>query len=402
MATRIISKKPDGLESRPMVMNLGPSHPAMHGTLRIIAEVDGETIVKASQEIGYLHCGFEKLAESRTYTQWLTVTDRMNYVSALSNNIGLVLAAEALLGIEVPERCRWIRTILSELGRLSDHVMNVGLMGMDLGAFTVMLWGFKDREKLYDIFEACCGGRMTMSYPRVGGLARDVPKDFKERVREGIRGFLPVCDEFETMLTKNRIWLDRTMGTGVISAEDAIRYGVTGPPLRASGVPYDLRRDDPYLCYDEVEFDVITSDQGDVNARYHVRLEEMREAVRIIEQCLEKMPDTGPVNVDDFGVILPPKDVVGSEMEGLIHHFKLIMEGMRTPVGEVYHATEAPCGELGFYIASAGEGKPYRMHVRAPSFYNYQPYGRMIEGQLISDAIATMASMNIVAGELDR
>lgn len=385
-----------------MVLNLGPSHPAMHGTLRVVAEVDGETIVKATLEIGFLHCGFEKLAEHRTYTQWLTVTDRMNYVSALSNNIGFVLGVEELLGVKVPERCAWIRTVLSELSRMSDHVMNIGLMAMDLGAMTVMLWAFKERETLYDVFEACCGGRMTMSYPRVGGLVRDVPKDFKERVRYGIRGIRGFCDEIETMLTKNRIWLDRTQGVGCLSAADAISYGVTGPVLRASGVPYDLRKDAPYLCYDQVDFDVVTCPGCDVNARYHVRLEELREAVRIVEQCLEKMPDEGPINVDDPGVILPPKEKVYNQMESLIQHFKMIIEGMRMPVGESYHATEAPNGELGYFIASGGQGKPHRLHVRAPTFYNYQTYGRMIEGELLSDAIASMASLNIVAGELDR
>jgi len=265
-----------------------------------------------------------------------------------------------------------------------------------------MLWCFTERERLYDVFEACCGGRMTMSYPRVGGLVRDVPKDFKERVRNGIKGILPLCDEMETMLTKNRIWLDRTVGVGKITAEDAIRYGMTGPCLRASGVPYDVRRDKPYLCYDQVDFDVVVSDTCDVNARYHVRLEEMREAVRIVEQCLDKMPDKGPVNVDDYGIVLPPKENVSGGMEALIHHFKMIIEGIKMPVGESYHCTEAPNGELGFYIVSGGEGKPQRLHVRAPTFYNYQPFPRMIEGELLSDAIATMASLNIVAGELDR
>jgi len=402
MTTKTTVARTVDRSSRNMVLNIGPSHPAMHGTLRIVAELDGETITKATLEIGYLHCGFEKLAEHRTYNQWLTVTDRMNYVSALANNIGFVLAVEALLGVEVPERCAWIRTVLYELSRLSDHVMNIGLMAMDLGAMTPMLWSFKERETLYDVFEACCGGRMTMSYPRVGGLARDVPKDFKERVRFGIKGIRSYCDEIETMLTKNRIWLDRTQGVGILTKEDAVQYGATGPVLRASGVPYDLRKDAPYLCYDRVDFDVVTSDTCDVNGRYHVRLDEMREAVRIVEQCLDKMPEAGPINVDDYGVILPPKEKVYDQMESLIHHFKLIMEGMRMPVGESYHATEAPNGELGYYVVSGGTGRPHRLHVRAPTFYNYQPYPLMIEGRMISDAIAAMASLNIVAGELDR
>jgi NADH dehydrogenase I D subunit len=400
METKV--KRIDGLEPRPLVLNIGPSHPAMHNTLRLIAELDGEILRKGELEIGYLHCGFEKIAESKTYHQFIVYTDRMGYTSALANNIGYVLAVEKLLGIDVPERCMWIRMILAELARISDHAMSVGLAAMDIGAFTVMLYGFIEREICYDIFEATTGGRMTMSYPRIGGLARDVPADFRERALKIADRIEPFCQEVEQLLDGNRIWNERTRGVGVIPREDAVSYGITGPILRSFGVDYDIRKVNPYLFYDRVEFDVPLAEDGDVFDRYKVRVNEMRQAARIIRQCCEKMPAEGPVNVDDHGIILPPKDAVYESLEALIHHFKLVMHGIRIPAGESYFATETPNGELGFYIVSDGSRHPVRMRVRPPTFYNCQPYVQMSTGGYLADAIAIMASLNIAAGELDR
>lgn len=395
-------KRVDGLEPRPMVINIGPVHPAMHNTLRLIAEIDGERIVRSDLEIGYLHCGFEKIAESKTYHQFIAYTDRMAYTSALCNNIGYCMAVEELLGVTVPERCQWIRVILAELARISDHAMSVGLAAMDIGAFTVMLYGFIEREICYDVFEVVTGGRMTMSYPRIGGLARDVPDDFGERalaVADRVEKFL---DEAYTLLNNNRIWNERTRGVGVIPRQDMVSYGVTGPLLRAAGVNYDVRKVRPYLTYDRIDFDVPMAEDGDVFDRYWVRCEEIRQSARIIRQAVKKMPRTGPVNIDDPGVILPPKEKVYNNIESLIHHFKLIMHGMRIPEGESYFCTETPNGELGFYLVSDGSAHPVRMRVRPPTFYNLQPYCDMIRGGYVADAIAVMASLNIAAGELDR
>ncbi len=395
-------KKADGLEPRPMVINLGPSHPSMHNTLRVIAELDGEIIRKADLEIGYLHCGFEKIAESKTYHQFIAFTDRMGYTSALCNNIGYVLAVEKLLGIDVPERCKWIRVILAELARLSDHVMSIGLMAMDIGAFTVMLYGFIERELIYDVFEASTGGRMTMSYPRIGGLVKDVPKDFGERVLKFADRVDPFCSEVEELLENNRIWNERTRGVGVIPREEAVNWGITGPLLRAFGVNYDIRKVNPYLTYDQIDFEVPLRPEGDVFARYKVKMAEMRQSARILRQAVEKMPKSGPINIDDHGIILPPKDGMKGSIESLIHHFKLIIDGIKIPAGESYFCTETPNGELGFYIVSDGGRHPVRMRVRPPTFYNLQPFPRMVEGGFISDSIAVMASLNIAAGELDR
>jgi len=392
----------DGLQPRPMVVNIGPSHPSMHNTLRIVAELDAEHIVKSDLEIGYLHCGFEKIAESKTYHQFIAYTDRMGYTAALCNNIGYVMAVEKLLGVEVTERCQWLRVILAELARISDHAMGVGLLAMDIGAFTVMLYGFIEREICYDIFEVATGGRMTMSFPRIGGLARDVPDDFGERalnIADRIDKFL---GEVSTLLDNNRIWNERTRGVGVIPPEDAVSYGITGPILRSFGVNYDVRKANPYLTYDQIDFDVPLGETGDVFDRYYVRCEELRQSARIIRQAVKKLPK-GPVNIDDPGIILPPKvDGVHDSIESLIHHFKLIMHGIRIPEGESYFATETPNGELGFYVVSDGSRHPVRMRVRPPTFYNLQPFSDMVQGAFLSDAIAVMASLNIAAGELDR
>ncbi|HZN61438.1 MAG TPA: NADH dehydrogenase (quinone) subunit D [Planctomycetota bacterium] len=394
------------LGSRRMIINFGPQHPATHGTLRTLIELDGETVTKMTPEIGYLHSGFEKLAEYRTYNQIVTITDRMNYLSPLSNNVGFALAVEEMMGLKVTPRCAAIRVVLSELSRIADHVLSVGLQAMDLGAFSVMLWTFIEREKLYDIFEAVTGARLTTSYTRVGGLFRDVPPDFEELCR----GFMGKCaktiDEIESVLNENRIFLDRTKGVGAISRADAISYGLSGPLLRSCGVRRDVRKDRPYLGYEQYEFDVITADEGDVYSRYHVRVGEMRQALRIIDQALKKMP-SGPVNVDDPRVALPPKDAFNKPqggMEGLIYHFKNYMfgHGVCPPKGEIYSSTEAPNGELGWYLVSDGTQKPWRMRVRPPSLYNYQAFPRMCEGKLLSDMVAVLSSLNIIAGELDR
>lgn len=393
-----------------MQMNIGPQHPATHGTLRLKCEVDGEIVVKVEPEIGFLHTGFEKLGEYRNYNQFVVISDRMNYLSPLNNNIGFAIACEELFNVTVPARGQYIRVIMAELSRIADHVVSVGLQGMDLGAFSVMLWTFIEREKLYDIFEAVTGARLTTSWTRVGGVFRDVPADFPELVNGFLAKFPAVVDEIEYMLNKNKIFMDRTIGVGAISKEDAVSYGVTGPLLRACGVPYDIRKAKPYLCYNELNFDVPTRTEGDVYARYQVRLAEMRESIKIVRQALEKLPGGGankeklPVNSVDHKVALPSKDMVYHDMESLIHHFKITMpgHGLIPPKGEVYSSTETPNGELGFYIVSDGTGLPYRVRIRPPSYYNYATFPQQAAGRLISDAVACMASINVIAGELDR
>ncbi len=396
----------DDLGARRMVVNFGPQHPATHGTLRSIIELDGERVARLEPEIGYLHSGFEKLAEYRTYNQVVTITDRMNYLSSLNNNVGFVVAVEELMGIEVTPRCAAIRVILSEISRIADHIICVGLQAMDLGAFTVMLWGFIEREAAYMIFEHVTGGRLTTSYTRVGGLTRDVPDDFEDMCRAFSKKCSQTIDEMEAMLIENAIFLDRTKGIGAISKEDAISYGITGPVLRACGVPYDLRRERPYLGYENYDFKVCTAEEGDVFARFVVRIAEMRESLKIIDQALTKMPK-GPVKVDDPRVALPDKNAAMAPqggMEGLIYHFKNYMfgHGVCPPAGEVYSATEVPNGELGFYLVSDGTQKPFRMRTRPPSLYNYQAFPKMSQGSLISDLVAILSSLNVIAGELDR
>ena len=386
-----------------VAMNLGPQHPATHGTLRLKLDLDGEIIAKVEPEIGFLHTGFEKLGEYRNYNQFVVISDRMNYLSPLNNNIGFAVACEELFGIEVPPRGQYLRVIMAELSRLADHVISVGLQAMDLGAFSVMLWTFIEREKLYDIFEAVTGARLTTSWTRVGGVFRDVPPDFPRLVNDFLAKFPAVIDEIEQMLNRNKIFKDRTIGIGVLTKEEAISFGVTGPLLRACGVPYDIRKVRPYLCYAKLDFDVPIQTAGDVFARYQVRVAEMRQAVRIIRQALEQLPE-GPVNSADHKITLPPKEMVYRDMESLIHHFKLSMpgHGVLPPKGEVYSCTEAPNGELGFYLVSDGTGLPYRVRVRPPSFYNYTAFPKQVTGRLLSDAIAVMASLNVIAGELDR
>jgi NADH-quinone oxidoreductase subunit D len=394
------------LGTRRMIVNFGPQHPATHGTLRNIIELDGERVVKLVPEIGYLHSGFEKISEYRTYNQTVVVTDRMNYLSPLCNNIGFSLAVEEMMGIKVTPRCAAIRIALAELSRIADHILSVGLQAMDLGAFTVMLWTFIEREKLYDIFENVTGARLTTSYTRVGGLLRDVPPDFEEMARKFMTGCSKTIDEIEDCLNNNRIFIDRTKGVSPVPKEVAISYGLTGPLLRAAGVAYDLRRARPYLGYENLQFDVITEENGDCWSRYRVRIREMRESLRIVDQVLRTMPQ-GPIYVDDPRIVIPPKDAINHPaggMEGLIYHFKNIMmgHGMCPPKGEVYSSTEAPNGELGFYLVSDGTQRPWRWRVRPPSLYNYQAFPYMTEGGLLSDVVAVLSSINIIAGELDR
>jgi NADH-quinone oxidoreductase subunit D len=390
--------------SRTLTVNMGPQHPAMHGTLRNVLELDGERIVRALPEIGYLHTGFEKLGEQHTYNQFVTTTDRMNYLSPICNNVAFALSAEALMGVEVPVRGQWARVILSELTRISDHVLAVGLMAMDLGAFSVMLWTFVERERLYDIFENVTGTRLTTSWTRVGGVSRELPDDFEPQVRAFVDKFPAVLDELERMLDRNQIWLNRTKGVGVLDKDFALEMGVTGPVLRASGVPYDVRREYPYLTYPSIDFEVPTLSDGDSFARYKQRILEMRQSLRILNQALDRIPKSGPLSAANNKVTLPAKQDVYTGMESLIHHFEITMygRGLAMPKGESYVATEAPNGELGFYIGSDGAGVPYRVRVRPPSFYNYQIFPYLVEGLMISDAISVLAGLNVIAGELDR
>jgi NADH dehydrogenase I D subunit len=392
-----------GLNEQEMVVNFGPQHPATHGTLRLVMHLEGERVKKVEPEIGYLHTGFEKFGESRTYNQFIVTTDRMNYLSAMCNNIGYAMAIEELLGIEVPPRGQYIRTIMYELSRISDHILSVGLQAMDLGAFSVMLWAFIEREKLYDVFELASGGRLTTSYTRVGGLAYDAPDDLVPRVRSFLPRLKDLLVEMDESLSHNRIFIDRCRGVGVLTKEDAIGFGVTGPIARASGVDRDLRRDRPYGPYEDFDFEVPTRTEGDAYSRYEVRMDEVRQAARIVEQCLDKMP-SGPVNSLNEKVVLPDKDAVYTRMESLIHHFMLEMpgHGVKTPKGDVYHATESPNGELGWFVVGDGTAVPYRLRCRPPSFFNYQAIQRMVTGSLISDVVSCLGSLNVIAGELDR
>lgn len=392
-----------GLTTDRMVLNMGPQHPATHGTLRLVLELDGEKVVKAEPHIGYLHSGFEKLGEYKTYNQWITLSDRLNYLSPLCNNIGFAQAVEKLIGLEIPERAKYIRVILAELSRIADHLVWVGTHALDIGAMTAFLYGFEAREWLYDLFEHTTGARLTTSYTRVGGFLKDVPEDFEELVKQFIKKFPKVLKQLHGLLTRNRIWMDRIRGIGYLSKEDAINYGVTGPVLRGSGIDYDVRKNFPYLIYDRLDFEIPVCDDGDVYSRYLVRMEEMAQSLKITEQCIKDFPD-GPVNVADEKYKLPQKENVYHTIEGLIHHFKNVMpgHGFPVPAGEIYDATEAPNGELGFYLVSDGTNKPIRLRVRPPSFVNFAPFDVLMRGNMVSDAVAILGSLNIIAGELDR
>lgn len=385
-------------------MNFGPQHPATHTTLRLILKLDGERVVDATPDIGYLHSGFEKLGEHLDYNQYVTVTDRMNYVSPMSNNVAWHMAVEKLLGIDVPPRCQYIRVIVNELARISDHLVCVGAMGLDTGAFTYFLYAFNPREKLYDIFEALCGARFTNSYTRVGGLMHDASPRAIAMIRDFLDGFPKVLDDLERLLNRNRIFVDRTKGVGVLTKEEAINRSCSGPVARASGVARDLRKDEPYLAYADFDFKVCCAQAGDCYARYLVRLAEMRESMEIVRQAIENLP-AGPVNVGVHDrAILPPKGQVFSTIEGLITHFELVMSnrGFTVPNEEVYFASEAPNGELGFYLVGDGTNRAYRARCRPPSFIHFAVFPHLIRGHRLSDVVAVLGSLNIIAAELDR
>lgn len=384
-----------------MVINIGPSHPATHGALRMITEVEGEVITHCELEIGYLHRGTEKFAENLRYKQILPLTDRLNYVSALMNNIGYVLAIERYMNIDVPRKAQYVRVILNEFSRIADHFICIGPNVVDLGALTPYWYLFKEREGIYEIIEMCCGARLTTSYPRFGGLPHDIPKGFEEKVKKVVKTMKVTIDDVEELLTTNRIFIERTKGVGEISVESAIDYGFTGPCLRACGVAWDLRKVEPYMCYDEFDFEIPVGERGDTYDRYLVRMEEIRQSIRIIEQAVDGIPD-GPFMTSDPKVAFPPKDEVYTTIEGLIRQFKLVMYDIQVPEGEFYYAVEAANGELGFYIVSDGTGRPYRFKIRPPCFAIYQAFPKLVEGTKIADLIAVLGSLNIVAGELDR
>ena len=387
-----------------MIVNLGPSHPSMHGTLRIVLELEGENVAKAEPEIGYLHRGMEKLGENLSYTQFIPLTDRLNYCSPVMNNVGYVLAVEKLLGIQDPPRSRVIRVLFSELGRIADHLVCIGINAVDIGAFSAYLYLFHERETIYDLLEMASGQRMHTSFTRIGGLFRDIPDDFIPLCEKLLESCPKTIDEMERLLTRNPIWADRTKGVGAFTVEQAVSWGYTGPCLRACGLPHDLRKAQPYLDYETYDFDIPVGTTGDVYDRYLVRAEEMRQSLLIVRQCVKRLKEMGPgpVIIDDYKVALPPKDKVYTSMEGLIHHFKLIMHGMDVPAGEVYSATEAANGELGFYIVSDGGKSPYRIHVRPPCYPIYSSIEEKIRGRLLADLLAELGAMNIIAGELDR
>jgi len=386
-----------------MILNVGPSHPATHGVLRLVLELDGETITKATPDIGYLHRGDEKIAENMTYTQFIPYTDRLDYLAPLANNVAYALAVEKLMGIEklLPPRCQFIRVMCCELARISAHLLGLGAFAMDVGAMTVFLHTFTEREKIYNIIEALTGARFTTTYTRIGGLFRDLPPGWTDMVRKFLEEVVVNLDETEQLLTRNRIFVDRTRDLGVISKEMAIDYGLSGPNLRGSGVEYDLRKAHPYLVYDQLEFDIPAGSVGDCYDRYLVRMEEMRQSVRILRQCLDKLPD-GPVSIPDGKTVLPPKKKVLTRMEELIHQFMLVTEGMNAPPGEVYFSAENPKGELGFYIFSKGGGTPYRLKIRAPSFVNLSILSELLKGHMMSDTVSILGSLDFVMGESDR
>jgi NADH-quinone oxidoreductase subunit D len=393
-----------------MVLNMGPSHPATHGVLRIVLELDGEVITKADPDVGYLHRGDEKIAENMTYTQFIPYTDRLDYLAPLANNVAYALAVEKLLGIhdKLPPRCQYIRVMCAELARISAHLLGLGAFAMDTGAVTVFLLTFTEREKIYNLAEAASGARLTTSYTRIGGLMRDIPTTWCAQVKQFCDEFEVALAEAETLLTRNRIWVDRLRDLGVVSKEMAIDYGLSGPNLRGSGVDWDLRKNQPYLCYKDLEFDIPVGSVGDCYDRYLVRMEEMRQSVRILRQCVEKIPGGWAndahelVSIPDGKITLPSKQKVLSSMEELIHQFMLVTEGVNCPPGEVYFGHENPKGELGFYINSKGGGTPYRLKIRAPSFINLSILGELMPGCMISDVPVILGSLDFVMGESDR
>lgn len=388
-------------ETPPMVLNLGPQHPSTHGVLRVVLELDGETVVKATPNIGYLHTGFEKTYEARTYLQGVTLTDRMDYLAPMSNNFGFSLAVEKLLNVEIPPKALVARILLVELTRLNSHLVWLGTTALDLGASSIFLYTFREREVLLDIFEMVSGQRMMTSFIRPGGLMDDLPAGFEQKVDAFLRMLPERLAEYEVILTRNELFMDRMVGVGVLKTADAVALGVTGPNARASGVDWDLRRDLPYATYDEYQFEVPVTHNGDCYDRYLVRLREMRESLKICRQALERLPG-GPWMTADRKVAPPPRYELATSMESLIHHFKIYTEGYRVPAGEAYTCIESPRGELGFYIVADGSAKPYRCHVRAPSFVNLQALPVMVKDHLVADLIAILGTVDPVLGEVDR
>ncbi|HUI56899.1 MAG TPA: NADH dehydrogenase (quinone) subunit D [Bryobacteraceae bacterium] len=386
---------------RRMVLNMGPQHPSTHGVLRLLLELDGETIMKCEPELGFLHTGIEKEFEVKTYQQAVTLTDRVDYLAPLSMNLGYCLAVERLLGMEIPLQAQWMRVMLTELTRLNSHLVWLGTHAMDIGAMTVFLYCFREREDILRIFEMFSGQRMMTSYFRIGGLALEPPRGWQHRVKKFIDAFPGNVDEYENLLTNNPIWMRRTKGIGAIALEDMLDLGVTGPMLRAAGLKIDARKDEPYSSYEKFDFEAPTRTESDVFARYQVRVEEMRQSARIVTQALEGMPG-GPWKAEDEHVVLPDREKMKTQMEALIYHFKIVTEGFRVPEGEVYQVIESPRGELGFYTVSDGTAHPYRVHMRTPSFGNLQATAKMVIGTLIADVIASIGSMDFVLGDTDR
>jgi len=391
---------PEGA-SETLVLNMGPQHPSTHGVLRLLLELDGETVVRTETHIGYLHTGMEKSMENEPYQQAITITDRMDYLSGMNNNLAFVTAAEKLLGIEAPPRGQAIRVLMSELQRIASHLVWLGTHAIDIGAMSVFLYCFREREMILNFFEEICGARLTPSYIRIGGLAMDLPESVEPKLAQFLGLFPDRLDEYWTLLDANPIWRDRTVGVGRLTADECLSYGVTGPALRAAGVPYDLRKVRPYCGYEQYDFDVPTGENCDVFDRYRVRMEEMRQSLRIIEQVMQTLPD-GDYNANDPKIVLPPKERVFTDMEALIHHFILVTRGFPVPPGEVYAAIESPKGELGYHIVSDGSEKPYRVRVRPPSFYNLSALGHIITGNMVADVVAVIGSLDIVLGEIDR
>ncbi len=384
-----------------LILNMGPQHPSTHGVLRLVLELDGETITRALYDIGYLHTGIEKTCENLTYSQAITLTDRVDYLAPLSNNLCYCLAVEKLLGLEIPSRAQYIRVLLTELTRLNSHLVWLGTHAIDLGAMSVLLYCFREREEILNIFEFVSGQRMMTSYFRIGGLAVEPPLGWEKRVEKFLRSFPAKIDEYEALLTRNPIWLKRTRGIGILKAEDCLALGVSGPLLRAAGIEWDLRKAYPYSSYEKFDFDVPTRTAADIYARYQVRVQEMRESVKIVRQALEGLP-SGPIKADAPKIVLPDREKMKTEMEALIYHFKIITEGFHPPLGETYQAVESPRGELGFYVVSDGSPKPFRVHMRTPSFANLQALPKLVEGKLVSDAVACIGTLDIVLGEIDR
>ncbi|MBW3555024.1 MAG: NADH dehydrogenase (quinone) subunit D [Gemmatimonadetes bacterium] len=384
-----------------MLINIGPQHPATHGVLRLVLELDGETVIRCIPHIGYLHSSFEKLGEYRTWNQIIPLTDRMDYLAPLIYNVAFVAAVEKLMGIEITPRCKIARVMLMELDRIFSHLLWIGTTGIDIGAFTVFLYTFQERERIYNMHEALTGARITTSATRVGGMMADFPPGFTDEIQHFVDTLPKTLDEVETLLSTNNLWIGRNKGIGRISAKDAVSAGLTGPNLRASGVDYDVRKDRPYYDYETYDFDVIVGEEGDNYDRYLCRMEEMRQSLRILQQTLDRLPD-GPMNVDDPRVILPSKTDAMNDMESMIHHFKVVMEGVKAPPGESWFGVESSKGELGMYVVSDGGSKPVRWRVRGPSFVNMSALPQMVEGHMLSDVIATNASIDIVLGEIDR